>query len=82
MGSRQAQYRLLLLCTGNTCRSPLAAAAFQEELGADAGKVELVSAGTAALFALAFVMPRRMLPPSLILAVSGFIAVLLGFVVS
>jgi protein-tyrosine phosphatase len=48
MGSREAQYRLLLLCTGNTCRSPLAAAAFQEELGADAGKVELVSAGTAA----------------------------------
>jgi protein-tyrosine-phosphatase len=48
MGSREAPYRLLLLCTGNTCRSPLAAAAFQEELGPDAGKVEFVSAGTAA----------------------------------
>jgi protein-tyrosine phosphatase len=49
MGSRDPTYRLVLLCTGNTCRSPMAAAAFREELGADAGRVEIVSAGTAAV---------------------------------
>jgi protein-tyrosine-phosphatase len=48
MGSRDAQFRLVLLCTGNTCRSPLAAAAFREELGPDADRVEIISAGTAA----------------------------------
>ena len=49
MESREAPFRLVLLCTGNTCRSPLAAAVFREELGADAARVEVVSAGTAAL---------------------------------
>ena len=48
MGARETQFRLVLLCTGNTCRSPLAAAAFREELGPDADRVEIVSAGTAA----------------------------------
>ena len=48
MMSRAAPFRLVLLCTGNTCRSPLAAAAFREELGADAERVEVLSAGTAA----------------------------------
>jgi ribose 5-phosphate isomerase B len=49
MMSRAVPFRLVLLCTGNTCRSPLAAAAFREELGADAERVEVLSAGTSAL---------------------------------
>ena len=44
--------------------------------------LSLVSAGTAGLFAFAFAMPRRVLPPSLVLAASALIAVLLGFAVS
>jgi protein-tyrosine-phosphatase len=48
MTSRAVPFRLVLLCTGNTCRSPLAAAAFREELGPDAEQVEVLSAGTAA----------------------------------
>ena len=48
MTSRAVPFRLVLLCTGNTCRSPMAAAAFREELGADAGRVEVLSAGIAA----------------------------------
>ena len=48
MTSRDVPFRLVLLCTGNTCRSPLAAAAFREELGPDAERVEVLSAGTAA----------------------------------
>jgi protein-tyrosine-phosphatase len=48
MASRDAPFRLVLLCTGNTCRSPMAAAVFREELGSDADRVEVTSAGTAA----------------------------------
>ena len=48
MESRETPFHVLLLCTGNTCRSPMAAAAFRAELGAEADKVELQSAGTAA----------------------------------
>jgi protein-tyrosine phosphatase len=40
--------RVLFVCTGNTCRSPLAAAALRHELGADGGRVEVSSAGTSA----------------------------------
>ena len=40
--------RVLFVCTGNTCRSPLAALALHAELGADAASVEVRSAGTAA----------------------------------
>lgn len=40
--------RVLFVCTGNTCRSPLAAAALVAELGEDAARVEVSSAGTAA----------------------------------
>lgn len=40
--------RVLFVCTGNTCRSPLAVAALRAELGADAGHVEIASAGIAA----------------------------------
>jgi protein-tyrosine-phosphatase len=48
MTSRDVAFRLVLLCTGNTCRSPLAAAVFREELGPDAEQVEVLSAGMAA----------------------------------
>jgi protein-tyrosine phosphatase len=40
--------RVLFVCTGNTCRSPLAATALRAELGDDAALVEVSSAGTAA----------------------------------
>lgn len=40
--------RVLFVCTGNTCRSPLAAAALVRELGADAGRVQVSSAGSSA----------------------------------
>ena len=40
--------RVLFVCTGNTCRSPLAAIALRAELGDDAERVEISSAGTAA----------------------------------
>jgi protein-tyrosine phosphatase len=39
---------ILFVCTGNTCRSPLAAAALREELGSYAALVDVGSAGTAA----------------------------------
>ena len=40
--------RVLFVCTGNTCRSPLAAAALRAELGDDADLVDVSSAGIAA----------------------------------
>ena len=40
--------RVLIVCTGNTCRSPLAAVALLDELGPDRERVEVSSAGTAA----------------------------------
>jgi protein-tyrosine phosphatase len=48
MSSREPVYRVLFVCTGNTCRSPLAAAALAEELGLERERVEVTSAGTAA----------------------------------
>lgn len=39
---------VLFVCTGNTCRSPLAVAAFVAELGEDRVHVEVSSAGTSA----------------------------------
>jgi mannose PTS system EIID component len=42
----------------------------------------LTSVGTVALFVFAFMVPRRLLAPSLILAVSALAAVALGFLVS
>jgi protein-tyrosine phosphatase len=48
MGSREPLFRVVFLCTGNTCRSPLAAAVLRAELGAEGERVEIVSAGTAA----------------------------------
>lgn len=48
MTPRDPLFRVLFVCTGNTCRSPLAAAALEDELGPDAARVEVTSAGTAA----------------------------------
>ncbi|MBI5710175.1 MAG: hypothetical protein HZC42_07725 [Candidatus Eisenbacteria bacterium] len=49
MASREPLFRVLFVCTGNTCRSPLAVAALAHELGPDASRVEVGSAGTAAM---------------------------------
>jgi len=46
--STEPAVRVLFVCTGNTCRSPLAAAALRAELGSDASRVEVSSAGVAA----------------------------------
>ena len=48
MSSRESVYRVLLVCTGNTCRSPMAAVALEQALGAERERVEVQSAGTAA----------------------------------
>ena len=48
MASPLPAYRVLFICSGNTCRSPLAAAALTQELGAVALRVSVTSAGTAA----------------------------------
>jgi len=41
-------FRVLFVCTGNTCRSPLAQVALVRALGDDAARVAVTSAGTAA----------------------------------
>jgi protein-tyrosine phosphatase len=41
-------YRVLLVCAGNTCRSPLAAAALRRALREDGERVEIRSAGAVA----------------------------------
>jgi len=41
-------YRVLIVCTGNTCRSPMAAAALRRTLGPEAERVIVESAGTSA----------------------------------
>ena len=40
--------RVLIVCSGNTCRSPLAAAALSAALGPELARVEVSSAGIAA----------------------------------
>ena len=47
--SRPESFRLLFVCSGNTCRSPLAHAIAERELGALGWGVEVRSAGVAAL---------------------------------
>ena len=49
MASRDGVFNVLLVCTGNTCRSPMAAGALTLELKGDSERVEVVSAGTGAL---------------------------------
>jgi protein-tyrosine phosphatase len=46
--STEPAVRVLFVCTGNTCRSPLAAAALRAELGSDVEQVDVSSAGVAA----------------------------------
>ena len=48
MSSREPALRVLVVCTGNTCRSPMVAAVLLDELGPDRERVEVTSAGTAA----------------------------------
>lgn len=48
MSSSRPRLNVLFVCTGNTCRSPLAVAALRAELGEDAKEVEISSAGTGA----------------------------------
>src|SRR5438046_345072 len=48
MSAPNPALRVLFVCTGNTCRSPLAAIALRAELGDDAAHIEVASAGTAA----------------------------------
>ena len=48
MSGPEPLFRVLFVCTGNTCRSPLAAAALQRALGPAGRRIELASAGTAA----------------------------------
>lgn len=48
MSGAEPLFRVLFVCTGNTCRSPLAAAALECALGDVADRVEVNSAGTAA----------------------------------
>src|ERR1043166_796174 len=48
LSSPNPALRVLFICTGNTCRSPLAAVALRAELGDDAAHVEVASAGIGA----------------------------------
>ena len=41
-------YRVTFVCTGNTCRSPMAVVALRRALGADGERVAIESAGTGA----------------------------------
>ncbi|HTR96406.1 MAG TPA: hypothetical protein VMH61_00745 [Candidatus Acidoferrales bacterium] len=49
MARPETAIRVLFVCTGNTCRSPFAAAAMRGELAADASRIVVESAGTSAL---------------------------------
>lgn len=48
MSTSSPVLRVLFVCTGNTCRSPLAVAALCAELGDDMAHVQVSSAGTSA----------------------------------
>ncbi len=48
MSAQEPLYHVLFVCTGNTCRSPLAAGALLQALGSDRDRVQVSSAGTSA----------------------------------
>src|SRR5205814_4293450 len=48
MSSNEPVFRVLLVCTGNTCRSAMAAGLLRHALGAETERVAVESAGTAA----------------------------------
>jgi len=48
MSGPEPLFRVLFVCTGNTCRSPLAEVALRRALGESAGRVDVRSAGVAA----------------------------------
>lgn len=48
MSASSSAFRVLFVCTGNTCRSPLAVAALRAALGEDGARVRVESAGTGA----------------------------------
>ncbi|HYM80409.1 MAG TPA: low molecular weight protein arginine phosphatase [Candidatus Limnocylindria bacterium] len=48
MSSADSQFRVLFVCTGNTCRSAMASGALRKVLGPEGERVVVESAGTAA----------------------------------
>ena len=48
MSGPERPFRVLFVCTGNTCRSPLAEVALKRMLGESASRVEVTSAGVSA----------------------------------
>jgi len=46
--SRDSAFRVLLVCTGNTCRSPMAAGLLRQMLESEGARIVVESAGTAA----------------------------------
>jgi protein-tyrosine phosphatase len=48
MGVPEQVFRVLFVCTGNTCRSPMAAGLLRQQLGAEAEGIEVASCGVAA----------------------------------
>ncbi len=48
MAPRDPAFRVVFVCTGNTCRSPMAAGALRQLLGGEAARIDVESAGTSA----------------------------------